>query len=283
MTDFYGILCEKSNMPKDAANCALGFFENSDTGYLSDLFFNGGDEYYVTEKGLLCYKEAFFPYRFFDVLSKILKNKGVSNETGFLYAYILLAKEGFENHISRGLDENIYFDTMKRISDASREYFHSFGQYGIYDYHFLSNHLRGNVLRLGSFEYVYANYEDTPSIILHVPDGADFSREARLYSYSLARKYFGTERPIIADTWLLYGALSEMLPKDSNILSFAEDFESIHRGEESYEYSELFHVFGRLDDYSYENLPKNTSLQRAFAERVKNKLPVGSGVGILKY
>ncbi len=281
MTDFYRNLCEKSNMPRDAVECALGFSEKLDVPLLRELFFDGGEKYSVTEKGVLSFKEAFFPCRFFSVLSKKLAELRISYETGFLYAYLLLAPWGFDDHKARGLDENIYFDTLSTIANASKEHFANTGVCGIYDYHFLSNHTRGNILRLGSFEYVLADYEDKPAIIMHVPCGADFEKKARLHSYDLARRCFGNSRPIIADTWLLYDKLSDMLPENSNIRSFKDDFRHIEQNAESHDYGELFHIFGRLPDFSYENLPQNTTLQKAYAQRVKNNLPIGSGVGEL--
>lgn len=283
ITSFFSLLCEKSNIPEDAIKRALGFSEIIDVSPLSRLFFEEGGEYTVTDKGVLCFKDVFFPHRFFNALTKQLRENKIPCETGFLYAYLLLSKEGFERHTARGLDGDVYFDTVKTVATAVAEYRTDTGNFGIYDYHFLSNHIRGNILRLGSFEYVCSDYEDKPSIIMHVPTGADFSKQARLNSYSLAREYFGNDRPIVADTWLLYEALSDMLPCDSNILSFAEDFSCVQQNEESCDYSELFHVFGRLGDFSYENLPQETTLQKAFAERVKKNLPIGSGVGELKY
>ena len=100
-------------------------------------------------------------------------------------------------------------------------------------------------------------------------------------SYNLARKYFGSY-PIIGDSWLLYPENKKMLPENSNIVHFIDDF-NIVSVNETRDYSELFHVFGRISDYSYQNLPQDTSLQRAYAERIKKNLPVGSGIGILKF
>ena len=136
-------------------------------------------------------------------------------------------------------------------------------------------------MRLSGFEYQLGHFEDKKAIILHLPENADLSRDNRLESYSLARQYFGNY-PIIADSWLLYGEHKKMLSQDSRILDFFDDFDIISQSE-THDYSELFHVFGRLSDYSYENLPKETSLQRAYAERVKKGLPIGSGVGVLRF
>ena len=109
----------------------------------------------------------------------------------------------------------------------------------------------------------------------------DLTKEKRLHSYSLARIYFGN-LPVVADSWLLYPKHKKMLSEDSNIVDFINDFDIVSTSETT-DYSELFHVFGRLQDFSYENLPKNTSLQIAYAERVKNNLPVGSATGVLKH
>ena len=72
-----------------------------------------------------------------------------------------------------------------------------------------------------------------------------------------------------------------MLSSESNIVDFMNDFDIVSF-EDTTDYKEAFHVFGRLSDFSYDNLPKNTSLQKAYAERIKSGLPIGSGVGILK-
>ena len=69
ITSFFSLLCEKSNIPEDAIKCALGFSEIIDVLTLSRLFFEEGGEYTVTDKGVLCFKDVFFPHRFFAALT----------------------------------------------------------------------------------------------------------------------------------------------------------------------------------------------------------------------
>ncbi len=276
MTDFYNKLMDKSGFDEALIRHALDFSKNVDIKEFSRLFFDT-QHFSVEKTGVLFFDEAFFPYNFYSLLLP-LNNPP---ETSALYAYIVLAERSYREQIDRKLEEKIFFDTMKSVFHASKIYLDDNGRDGIYDYHFLANHIRGNILRLGVFEYQYGSFEDKKAIILHVPDNADMEKDKRLYSYNLAKQYFG-DFPIIADSWLLFNEHKKMLSEDSRIVDFMGDFDIISTHSTT-DYNELFHVFGRLSDFSYENLPKDSALQRAYAERVKNKLPVGSAVGKLKY
>lgn len=273
MTDFYTQLMEKSGFDEALVRHALNFTRDIDTSEFLRLFFDT-EPFSVLPSGVLFFKEAFFPYEFFAKL----KTLPLPIEKSALYVYLRLMPRGHCNFLK---DDNIFFDSMKRISEEANLYFKENGDYGLYDYHFLANHIRGSIVRLSGFEYQLGHFEDKKAIILHLPENADLSKENRLESYKLARQYFG-DFPIIADSWLLYPEHKKMLSKDSRILQFMDDFEtvSIH---ETTDYSELFHVFGRLSDFSYENLPKETSLQKAYAERIKNNLPICSAIGKLKH
>ena len=276
MTDFYKKLMEKSGFDEALIRHALDFAKEIDIKEFSRLFF-GSQAFCVEKTGVLFFDEAFYPLEFYDKL----KTLPLSPEVSSLYLYIAMLPYSYSDFCSRIADESIFFDTMKRIYEGAKEYFLHEGKYGLYDYHFLANHVRGNILRLGIFEYQYGIFEGKKAIFLHLAAGADLSREKRLFSYNLARRYFG-DFCIIGDSWLLYSENKKMLSQDSRILEFMDDFNIIST-HETYDYSELFHIFGRLDNYSYENLPKTTSLRRAYADRVKKGLPIGSGIGVLKY
>jgi len=276
MTDFYKKLMEKSGLDKALVRCALDFGKNIDINEFSRLFFDV-EPFSVEKTGVLCFDEAFYPYEFYEKLKEL----SLSPETSSLYVYILLLERAFCEFSARITDTDIFFETAKRISEGAKEYYGKNGKHGLYDYHFIANYVRGNILRLGVFEYGYREFDKKRSICLHLPENADLSREKRLESYRLARRYFGTY-PIIGDSWLLYPEHKKMLSEDSRIVGFMNDFDIIST-HETHDYSELFHVFGRISDYSFESLPKGTSLQKAYAERVKNELPVGAGVGVLKY
>ena len=276
MTDFYTQLIEKSGFDEVLVRHALDFAKNIDLNEFSRLFFDT-EPFSVEKTGVLCFDEAFYPYEFFEML----KSFELPMETSSLLVYISLLERSFEDFSTRISGVSAFFDTAKKLVESSDDYFKQNGKYGLYDYRFVANHVRGNIVRLGGFEYQYGEYNGKKTIILHVPDKADLSKPVRLNSYQLARQFFG-DFPIIGDSWLLYPEHKKMLSQDSNIVDFINDFDIVSINEIT-DYSELFHVFGRLRDFSYENLPKKTSLQKAYAVRVKNNLPIGSAVGKLKY
>lgn len=276
MTDFYKTLIEKTGFDEALIGRAFEFEKEIDISAFSRLFFDT-EPFSVEKTGVLLFADAFYPFAFFDRL----KETGVPTEEAALYVYILLLERSFGDFSGRICDSSVFFDTAKKLVEAAAEYFAHNVRYGLYDYRFLANHVRGSILRLGSFEYQYGNRDGKRAIILHIPDGANLSSEKKAASYRLAREYFGNY-PIIADSWLLYPENKKMLSEDSNIASFMDDFDIISSSETT-DYSELFHIFGRLNDFSYKNLPKSTTLQKAYAERVKSGLPVGSGIGVLKY
>lgn len=276
MTDFYRKLIEKSGFDEALIRHALDFTKELDINEFSRLFF-GSQDFSVENTGVLYFEEAFYPFEFYEKL----KTLPLSPETASLYLYTSMLSYSYSDFLKRIDSESIFFDTAKRIYESANECFLHEGKHGLYDYHFLANHVRGSILRLGVFEYQYGTHDGKKAIILHLPDGADLKAEQRTASYRLARQYFG-DFPIIGDSWLLYSEHKKMLSEDSRILDFMNDFDIIST-HETCDYSELFHVFGRLDDYSYNNLSKETSLQRAYAERVKKGLPIGSGIGVLKY
>ena len=276
MTEFFTDLIEKSGFDEALIRHALEFSKNIDTDDFSCLFFDK-DCYIVENTGVLYFEEAFYPYEFFEKL----KSLPLVPENASVYIYILLLERSFHDFCSRIKDTNIFFDTAKKVSESAKEYYTDNGTYGLYDYHFIANHVRGSILRIGGFEYQLGAFEGDKCILLHLPEQADLSRENRLLSYRLARRCFGN-LPIMADSWLLFPEHKKMLSEDSRIVDFMNDFDIIST-HETCNYSELFHIFGRLSDFSYENLPKETSLQRAYAERVKNGMSIGSGIGKLKY
>ena len=275
MTEFYKKLIEKSGFDEALIRHAHGFGKNININEFSRLFFDT-EPFSVEKTGVLYFDEAFYPYGFYEALKKLSENIEISS----LYLYILLLERSFYDFTERFGNEEIFFDTSKRIAEGAREYHETFGRFGLSDYHFLANYVRGAIIRLSGFEYQYGECDGKRCIKLHLPEKCDLSKENRVKSYSLARQYFG-DYPIIAESWLLYPENKKMLSADSRISEFMDDFEIISVSE-STDYAELFHIFGRLSDFSYENLPQKTSLQKAYAERVKEKKPIGAGVGKLK-
>ncbi len=270
-------LCEKCGFDKAVTVQALEFGKKLDISRLSTLFYKDIPDK-TTQKGALLFMDAYYPYEFFDFAREEISRLGVLPEQGYLYIYLCLLENALCDFEKRGISQYVFFDTQKRLCEQSILHKKDKGVYGIYDYRFCANHVRGNILRLGEFEYQLGTCEKKEALFMHIPHGAKLTN--RHDSYRQAREFFGN-LPIILDSWLLYDEHKKMLCENSNIVSLMGDFEIVSR-HETYDYSELFQVFGRVSDFSPHKLPHSTSLQRAYANRITKKLPVGSAVGVLK-
>ena len=239
------------------------------------------------------YPFGFYPYdEFFVPSKKEFAAASVPPETGFLSLFVYMAaKTGllFKNY---AIPDDIFSGNIKHIAACSARFSREHGYFGVDDYVWLCGFLIPRIFCIGQLQFnlSYFSYDDITVhgrlirngdciINVHVPDGADLSTNALKYTYKSACDQFGTNI-FTVDSWLLYPEHKNMLAPDSAILNFAGDY-TVIESSETYDYEGLFRVFGKTGTYDYENLPKHTSLQRAYAERVRKGLPVGSGVGIM--
>lgn len=294
-SDIYENLAKKSGFDVKCIALALQNEKKLRAKELSDMFFSS-DTPIRLDGGTLFFTESFYPAEFFSCARQIIKSAGIRPETGFLYLYICFAEKSYEMFESVGVGDDVFFDTMSALGRETDEYFKNSGEYGLYDYVWYCNHVRANVLRLGSFEYQNgkADFENTPAknsgrlikngqraVFIHVPNATELTKSARIKSYEKARKLFGTDL-FVCDSWLLYEPTVTQLAENSNIRSFFSDFDIVSVFE-TQERGELYRVFGRNADFSdISSLPHSTCLQRVCINRLKSGLPTGSAVGVLK-
>ena len=86
----------------------------------------------------------------------------------------------------------------------------------------------------------------------------------------------------ICNSWLLYPWNREVLKNGSNLAQFYDDFTIVSSGEYQ-NYSEAWRLFDCLYDGNPDNLPADTSLRRAYIERIKNGQPIGHGTGVIVF
>ena len=97
------------------------------------------------------------------------------------------------------------------------------------------------------------------------------------------RERFGLERTVfICHSWLLYPVNKQLLSKTSNLHDFISRFDLIDQGE-SADYSEVWRLFDTEYQGDPDRLPRDTSLRRAYAQRIKNGQPLGWGFGVWIY
>lgn len=127
----------------------------------------------------------------------------------------------------------------------------------------------------------------TKQLSVHIPNtGTKMDHDEVLESYCLASKelswYFDSE-PIIFTcySWLLYPWNLEILAPTSNIVQFYNDYKIIATGQ--WDYKVMWLLFGCPCDNGTADLPRKSTLQRAYAERMDRGEPIGWGRGVFVY
>jgi hypothetical protein len=145
------------------------------------------------------------------------------------------------------------------------------------------------LFRIGELEYELAEEKGERFISVHIPSDAVLSAGRLNDSLSRARAFLKEYFPersgdaVICESWLLSPALEDLLPADSGIRRFRGAFTIT--GSFPDDDSALQWVFGVTDKQKNtvrtEDLPENTSLQRALKARLLSGLKPGSAIGIL--
>ncbi len=124
---------------------------------------------------------------------------------------------------------------------------------------------------------------------IHIPSSGPMTEEARLDSYKQIYQFVKTPTmpvvPITCTSWLLYPGLREICDPKSNMIGFLNDFDIIAQSTPSADnpFPDAWRVFGM--DYTGDPgvLPRDTSLQRRFADHLAAGGVIGGGTGIILF
>lgn len=217
-----------------------------------------------------------------------------------LYLLFISAKRMHENYAKKGIDEEIFWDTISDIRYKVQECKLVHDVWGTFVLFWYANFYRLVRFAFGRMQYDLWTYflkkpykkfgfniDETHKVLsCHIPNsGEPFDKEARLESYKKAYEFTATIdgfRPlvIVCNTWLFYKEHEEFLPKNSNILDFMSEFDIIH-SEEVEGFPDAWRIFGKDHKLPPEKWPAKTGLQKAFAKRMVDGKPLGVGQGVL--
>ena len=131
-------------------------------------------------------------------------------------------------------------------------------------------------------------HPDDQVIFIHIPrTGERLLPEDVDASVAAASAFFqeryGMTRTVFAcHSWILYPENKKMLSEKSNLYSFISRFEVIDVVEDT-SYKEIWRLFDKDYNKNADDLPQDTSLRRAYAQRVKARLPLGVALGVWVY
>ena len=203
---------------------------------------------------------------------------------------------------AKGVSHKVLNDTFCCLHRMTGEYRMEFGCAGFDRGFWVWRQACCQIVRLGTLEFEYMLLPPdeadvlklpagTPALSVHIPTGADLSREALDDSYAQARTFFA-EHPelcfpegkvpevIFCSSWLLCPTLRTLLNENSGIRRFAEDYALTRIQEKS---NGVFHfLFWASNTTPLAELSEKTSLQRAVKAHLQGGGFIGSAAGLLK-
>lgn len=146
---------------------------------------------------------------------------------------------------------------------------------------YLENHENGSPFFVISDDQKAKLPVGTPVLNVHIQTGADLAVERVADSLQMAKNFFAKVFPetpfraMVCYSWLLHSGLKDLLPPNSRILLFAENFEVVSETGDNQQAVER--IFGRRYRRRA-NYPQQTSLQR---NTLRDPAKLGYALGII--
>lgn len=197
----------------------------------------------------------------------------------------------------KGIDDKIFYNTMLDFKYKLEECKLIHNCYGTFVPIWYKGFFDMRIFSLGRLQFEINNtwfdcYIDgvhipkgTKVLSVHIPrTGTPLKHEFAIDAYNNAIKFFENEFTdkiiFICNSWLLYPWNRTIYKDGSNLAQFYDDFTIVSSGEYP-NYSECWRLFDCMYDGNPDNLPANTSLRRAFIDRIKEQKPIGHGTGVI--
>lgn len=220
----------------------------------------------------------------------------VCEYTSYMLLLICMAPELHKRYTQKGIADEIFYATMADLKYKLEECRLVHGKTGTFVPWWYKGFFEMKIFALGRLQFeINHTWFDCNVEGVHIPKGTKvlsvhiprtntrLEHSLVLDSYKQATEFFKDYFDniiFICNSWLLYPWNREVLKDGSNLAEFYDDFTIVQTGE--YEnYSEVWRLFDCLYDDNPDNLPNDTSLRRAYIERIKDKQPIGYGTGVI--
>ena len=212
------------------------------------------------------------------------------NRLWFLWLYSHMACEVYDRYMEQEISEKIFWDTFQDIRFWCENTEREFGTMGLAVYEWFYRHIDMVLFRLGRLQFETMEMENTvvsggvclekgtPIINIHIPQGEPLTWEACEKSLEMVRKFWGSDKPYVCHSWLLYPGLDEVLSETSNIREFRKHFRILQTDYREREAE--WRIFGKVLKNIVE-YPEGTALQRRVKEHLLSGKVLGNGWGVL--
>lgn len=285
--DYIKCMMETIEFPLKAQEVFLGLCRQIEMGIHYREKFNELTDRYMRGETDSVYEEV-------DVLAETMN---IHSYTLSMMLFLWCGDELLEKYREELIPDEIYWDTIKDLQYKLMECDQVYGIWGTFVRTWYPGFYQMTRFALGRLQYEYSDFKleeykldnnivkkGDKVINMHIPSSGSFSWEKRLASYKRAYEFYaddflGKPIPMVCDSWLLYPEHREFLPEHLNIRSFMDDFTYIEGTTEA-KFENAWRVFGKDSTKASNELPQETSLQKAFAKHLIAGGKTGSGYGI---
>ena len=284
-------ICERYAYPEGTYDALAAAYEKTkDNGVFWKLIENYKNDAIVSDDDWKA---------FLSETAEAAKECNESEYTVHLLALILMSPHLKELYERAGIGEDIFYDSLGDLKWKLLECIRMHGIFGTFVAHWHVRFYRMNIFSLGRLQFEIKKFgkeatvcgvsitPDTTVIGVHIPSSGKLVREEYLESYARAEKFFSYLFPagktiFICNSWMLFPEHKVMLPETSGIRIFTEDY-SLVEASYSKPLQRPWPIFYNYQNSPADQLPTDTSLERAYAERYKKGLPSGMGLGVIIY
>jgi hypothetical protein len=275
--------------PCDSAETLLNAYEKleKDAGFLRLI------KEYETQ-GINCDFDGAFL-----ALKEIANSVRVHEYSAVLLYFICLSKHLKTLYAKMEMDESVWENTVFDLKYKMVECQDVYGVCGTFVGAWFVRFFKLERFAFGKLQFEIVPFETnydgdglclTPEskvLNVHIPrTGGRLEHDGVLVSYSAAKaffeKYFRFSVPaFVCRSWLLAPWHKEILAPTANLSKFLSDFEIIEYHEYP-DYEQLWRLFDcNVKETKIDDLPQNSSLRRAYVERMRRGEPIGYGVGVM--
>ena len=231
-------------------------------------------------------------------LGILAQDIGISPYSIYLIFFMYCSKRLLDRYKEENISIEIYWNTMLELKCKLVTTYDIYGVWGSFvgDWFFWFFNLKRfgiGRLQYERISFPYNCYRKGKYLIkkgdtvynTHIPSSGPLKREEVIESFKRAFRFYKHELKnipmvIVCDTWLIYPDNKKFFPNDSNIIHFMELFDIIDVKHDRIPLPSR-RVFGKDYKKPFEQLPQNTSLQKAFVNWFSAGNTTGEAYGVI--
>lgn len=194
-----------------------------------------------------------------------------------MLALLLTADDVVDFHHSRGIDDEISWQTLSDLGQQVWVHRNTFGSFGLHTQGWLTIAWSGALYWLGRLQFNLLGRPDDADWCLstHIPETGPLTPAEVDASFGRARDFFGRHfgdyelREFHCESWLLDPQLTEALGPQTNMARFQQRWR-LDPPPRDGDGDALFFTFRRRGQVDLDTLPQTTTLERAIVTKLRS-------------